>query len=262
MRHISSITTSEAYMQALREVWYKPDFYCAPRGQKIREVMDYSFTVLHPDSIPIVTKDDARNKVIADYTQKEMELYNSCSDKVEDFAKASKFWKQLANPDNSINSAYGYLIWKNKSHGAPWFEGSQYTAEQVQDNPRIMNDLFRTPWEWCKQSLIQDKDTRQAVMRFSLPDHFWIGNKDQVCTLHGNWLIRDDKLYLSVVMRSNDLMKGLVYDLSWFCSLMDKMVEELKSFYPDLTKGSYTHTSHSMHIYEKDAHTILSMLGE
>ena len=75
-------------------------------------------------------------------------------------------------------------------------------------------------------------------------------------------LIRDNKLHLSVVMRSNDLMKGLVYDLPWFISLMDKMVTDLKPTYPDLIKGEYRHMSHSMHIYEKDEAAILKMLGK
>jgi thymidylate synthase len=262
MRHLSSLHPSEAYLTALREVWNNPDFYCAPRGLKIREVMDYSFTILQPDAEAIITHDIERNLVIADYTQKEMALYNSCSNKVEDFAKASKFWKQLANPDGTINSAYGYLIWKNKSCGAPWYEGAQYTSEQVQANPKIMDELFRTPWSWCVESLKRDKDTRQAVMKFSLPDHHYFGVKDFTCTLHGNWLIRDDRLYLSIVMRSGDLLKGAAYDWPFFMSLMDKMVEELKPTYPELTKGTYTHQTHSFHIYEKDEATILKMLGD
>jgi thymidylate synthase len=82
------------------------------------------------------------------------------------------------------------------------------------------------------------------------------------CTLHGNWLIREDKLHLSIVMRSNDLVKGLAYDLPWFCSLMDKMIEELKPTYPTLTKGHYTHTVHSIHIYDSDEKVIRKMLGD
>ena len=120
---------------------------------------------------------------------------------------------------------------------------------------------MRTPWQWAKDSLIKDKDTRQAILRFSLPSHQWMGNKDQVCTMHGNFLIRDDKLNFSIVMRSNDLMLGLVFDLPWFCSLMDKMIEELKPHYPNLTKGYYTHTVHSLHIYERDELKVKKMLG-
>lgn len=249
-------TTSAAYLDALHNVWHNYEYRSSPRGLPVRETINYTFVVLNPSADPIITLDEERNKVIADYTAKETDLYNSCSNRVEDFAKASKFWNQLQNPDGTVNSAYGYLIWKNKSHGNPLFELDGAFSKKEHD------DVMRTPWEWCVDSLKNDKDTRQAILRFSLPEHQWHGNKDQTCTMHGNWLIRDDKLHFTIVMRSNDLMKGLVFDLPWFVSLMDKMVEELKSTYPDLEKGTYTHTVHSMHIYEKDEAQILKMMGK
>lgn len=258
-------TTSEAYLGTLFDVFYNPDVISSPRGQSIKEKLDYSFKVLKPTDDPIITKDSERNKIIASYTEKEKQLYDSCTNKAEDFGKASKFWLSLANPDGTINSAYGYLIWANKSHG------SNFETESVcVDPPKFPGDgsiwrvvpVRRTPWEWCKESLKRDKDTRQAILRFSLPEHQWIGNKDQTCTLHGIFLIRNNQLHFSVVMRSNDLTLGLVYDLPWFCSLMDKMLNELKPIYPDLTKGHYTHTVHSLHIYDKDADKVLKMLGK
>lgn len=258
-------TTNQAYNQALADIWFTPQFKSAPRGIPVRETLNYTFTVTEPTADPIVTADPERNKVIESYTNKEKELYDSCSNRVEDFAKASKFWTQLANPDGTVNSAYGYLIWKNKSHGNAF----EQTLEEVpmwgtsSSEGKVFRNTtkMRTPWEWAKDSLITDKDTRQAVLRFSLPEHQYLGNKDQTCTMHGNFLIRDDKLHFTVVMRSNDLMKGLVYDLPWFISLMDKMVDELKPTYPSLRKGEYTHSVHSMHIYEKDEAAVLKMMG-
>lgn len=255
-------TIHEAYLGALRDVWYEPEHKSSPRGLPCREILDYSFKITNPVAESIVTKDLERNNVIASYTEKEFDLYNSCTNLAKDFAEASKFWNKIANPDGTVNSAYGYLIWQRQSLGNPVFEGSQVSIEEIRANPGMLDSLYRTPWEWARESLRQDKDTRQAILRFSLPDHQWFGNKDQTCTMHGNFLIRDDKLHFSVVMRSNDLMRGLVYDLSWFVSLMDRMVGELKEVYPDLTKGSYTHLAHSMHIYERDEATILKMLGE
>jgi thymidylate synthase len=236
-------TIDEAYREVLRDVYNNPDYKAAPRGLPIREKVDYSFSILCPTSEPIKTADADRNVVIDAYTRKEVELYNSGTNKVADFAKASKFWEKLANPDGTINSAYGYLIWENASAGSGW-EG-----------------VYRTPWDWAKKSLIQDKDTRQAIMRFSLPEHQWMGNKDQTCTMHGNWLIRDNKLNLTITMRSQDMVKGAVYDWPWFCSLMDRMLAELKPTYPELEKGRYTHFVHSIHCYEKDADTIVKMIG-
>jgi thymidylate synthase len=251
----------EAYLDALQQVWYFPDFIASPRGMPVREILNYTFTVSDPVSEPIITKDLERNKVIADYTAKEVELYNSRSNRVEDFAKASKFWEKIANPDGTINSAYGYLIWENKSCGN---ENYEYTKKRSFEDGGISiraQSIYRSPWEWCLESLKADKDTRQAILRFSLPEHQYMGNKDQTCTMHGNFLIRNDKLYFSVVMRSNDLFRGLVYDLPFFVSLMDKMIDELKPTYPTLTKGDYTHVVHSCHIYEKDKDAILKMLG-
>jgi thymidylate synthase len=253
-------TIHEAYLKSLEDVYFNFEYRAAPRGLPIREKTDYSFRITDPIAEPIITHDLERNKVIEDYTRKEMDLYNSCSNRVEDFAKASKFWEKLANPDGTINSAYGYLIWAKKSHGNRRYElAKECEDKHVQSVDH--NSFDRTPWEWSKQALINDKDTRQAILRFSLPEHFWVGNRDMTCTMHGNWSIRENQLNFSIVMRSNDLNKGLVYDLSWFVSLMDKMVEELKPHYPDLTKGHYTHTAHSAHIYEKDEPIILKMLG-
>lgn len=258
-------TTHEAYLQALKDVWFEPEYRSAPRGLPVREILNYTFVVENPTSESIITKDLERNNVIAKYTALETSLYDSCTNSVAAFAEASKYWNKLANPDGTVNSAYGYLIWKNKSHGSE-FETvtKQYTKSPYSEKSPLLvtSTITRTPWEWAKLSLQQDKDTRQAILRFSLPEHQWVGNKDQTCTMHGNFLIRDDKLHLTIVMRSNDLMKGLVYDLPWFVSLMDRMVEELKDTYPNLSKGTYTHTVHSMHIYEKDELAILKMLGD
>lgn len=257
-------TVSEAYLGTLADVYFDPDVKSSPRGQPCREKLDYTFRVLQPNDAPIVTKDSKRNDTIRSYTTKEVELYNSCTNSAEDFGRASKFWLSLANPDGTVNSAYGHLIWSKRSHGSD-FEIETYVAtpssKPGEGAISYTRPVRRTPWDWAKHSLITDKDTRQAILRFSLPEHQWVGNKDQTCTLSGNFLIRNDQLHLSIVMRSNDLTLGLVYDLPWFCSLMDKMVEELKPTYPNLKKGHYTHIVHSLHIYEKDTDKILKMLG-
>lgn len=254
----------EAYLGSLREVYENPDCISAPRGQPVREKLDHTFRILEPSNVAIITRDSNRNAIIESYTKKEVDLYDSCTNRAEDFGKASKFWLSLANPDGTVNSAYGHLIWAKKSHGND-FELEQYiqvpSTKPGEGNVHGMRPVRRTPWEWCLESLKRDKDTRQAVLRFSLPEHFWMGNKDQTCTLNGNFLIRDDKLHFSVVMRSNDLTLGLVYDLCWFCGLMDKMIEELKPTYPNLVKGHYTHFVHSLHIYERDEEKVKKMLG-
>ena len=253
----------DAYLGTLADVYDNPQFICSPRGQECREILDYKFVITEHIAETIITKDPERNKVIASYTEKECELYNSA----EDFGQASKFWLKLANPDGTVNSAYGHLIKHKKSHGNPIYELHNEIGK-LRDSMAVSTllahksvETMRTPWEWCVDALRSDKDTRQAILRFSLPEHFYKGNKDMTCTLEGNFHIRNDKLYFSVHMRSNDLMLGLVYDLPWFISLMDDMVEELSDVYPNLTKGSYTHKVDSMHIYERDKEKVFKMMG-
>lgn len=242
----------DAYLAVLKEVRDEPEYIVAPRGLPVREITDFCFRIRNPTSEPIVTRDAERNKTIVRYTDAECKLYDSCSNDVEDFAKASKFWRKIANPDGTVNSAYGYLIWKKKSFG------SHYEASDANAGAAVM----RTPWEWAKESLIKDKDTRQAFLKFSLPEHQWIGNKDQTCTMHANFLIRDNKLNFTVVMRSNDCVLGLAYDMPWFISLMERMVEELRTVYPELEVGSYTHIAHSFHLYERNLEMVNKMLGD
>lgn len=256
----------EAYLGVLADVYDNPDYVCAPRGQRIREKMYYAFQIAEPKSETIVTKDAARNKLITSYTEKEKQLYNSGTYQAEKFAEASKFWGEIANPDGTINSAYGYLVKHNRSHGNPKYELFNNMQDLSSDGVvnyliEHSNDVMRTPWEWCVQALKADKDTRQAILRFSLPEHFYKGNKDMTCTLDGNFHIRNDELLFRVHMRSNDLTLGLVYDLPWFVSLAEDMVKELNVVYPDLKVGPYTHIVDSIHIYDRDEERILKMLG-
>lgn len=218
-----------------------------PRGQSTLESMNFVGIVNKPSSSPIQTKCPDRNRKIERYTAAEFGLYGRGENRAEEFAKHAAFWREIANPDGTVNSAYGYLIWQKTLHS---FGSADWAPP------------YLTPWKWAAVSLAQDKDTRQAYLRFSLPEHQWFGNKDQVCTMHGQFLIREDRLYLTMVMRSNDIVRGLVYDMPWFCYLQEKMVEELKPLYPDLQIGTYTHIAHSLHLYERDISLVYDMLGE
>ena len=233
--HFRFETPSEAYLATLQRLLRRPEYYCSPRGQFCWELVDYYFNVVKPVSTPIVTHDRSRNKLIAKYHEAEKTLYLNGELRADVWAaNASKFWAELANPDGTINSNYGFLALHNKS---------------------LPNNL--TPWEWAVESLKKDPDSRQAYVRLSLPSHQWFGNKDQVCTMHVNFLIRDGELRATTVIRSNDAVRGLVYDMPWFIFLQERMAAEL-----GIGVGIYGHFAHSMHVYERDIDKLKSMLGQ
>lgn len=245
--------TSEAYADSLYVLITEPDYIVAPRGLSCYEKVNYQFVVLQPTSKPITTADSERNRKIAKYHSIERELYLAGELRASVWIeKASRFWKRVANPDGTINSNYGYLALYKKS--VPSAGTGQYDME------------LRTQWEWASRRLREDPDTRQAYLRFSLPEHQWEGNKDQVCTMHMNFLRRSDAVSLDcpgeqlqacVVMRSCDVVRGLVYDMPWFIYLQEKMAAELK-----LSVGPFTYFAHSLHLYERDLETAKKMIGE
>lgn len=253
---------SSAYLQALEYVMLQPQFCTAPRGQAIREILNFALTIERPSPAPLVTRDPHRNVTIAEYTANELRLYGSGNRNAEDYGKISKFWLKLANPDGTINSAYGHLVLYDASCGDPSYELPHHEPGRT-DNASAK--AMRTPFEWARNALIEDKDTRQAIVKFHKRDHLWVGNKDQVCTIYSIFHIRRDpdgeRLYMTTHMRSQDLVKGMVYDLPWFAYLQEKMVTELKSWYPHLKVGPYTHVADSAHIYTRDVDAVRLMLG-
>lgn len=100
--------------------------------------------------------------------------------------------------------------------------------------------------------LTKDPSSRQACI------NLWDNDKDLdhaehrtrndlPCTLCLNFLIRDNRLHLSVTMRSNDLWLGLPYDIFCWTSLQILVAQCLR-----VEVGEYYHQAMSLHCYEKD----------
>jgi thymidylate synthase len=234
-KSIKGNTFADCYKDLLQSLLENPEYTCAPRGMQINEITDLSFTIADPISC---LYDNKRRGSQEKYIAAELLWYFSGRRDLEFIQKYASFWKQVANPDNTLNSAYGYLLFNRK------------------------NEYGKTQWQWAYDSLIADRDTRQAIMHFNTPDHQWDGNKDFVCTLSGNFHIRENKLNLTINMRSNDAILGTATDVAFFCILQIQMWYLLQQKYPDLELGTYTHYVHSMHIYERHFQLVKEMLEE
>jgi len=171
------------------------------------------------------------------YISAEFLLYYLGRNDADYISRYAKMWEYIKNPDGTINSAYGHLIFNT------------------------LNEHGFSQYDWAFTSLVNDKDTRQAILHYNLPKHQYESNKDFVCTMYSNFHIRNNKLYLTTHMRSNDAILGTPTDIPFFCSLQIQMLEHLKSFYPDLQLGSYTHIANSYHIYERHYEMVEQMLN-
>src|SRR5574344_10803 len=228
MKYLHGKNFAELYTNVMDQIYLHPDYECAPRGQKIKECLNVMMEIENPlDNL--FKCDDKRYTLFTGYLKKEMCLYLNGTNSVKEFAKASSFWNKIANPDGeTINSAYGNLIF----------------------NPSL--DDGRSQFDWAFDCLKSDKDSRQAFMRFNNTSHQYAGVKDLPCTFVFLFHIRDNKLNATVTMRSNDIVKGLAYDVPSFTLFQYLMYLKLKDVYPELQMGTYTHLSHSLHVYECD----------
>lgn len=237
--YIKEETFSKVYKKLTYELLNNPEFICSPRDQKINECINVQFEILDP-YMNMFTNSNRKNNL--SYLAKELVLYFSGVSTIEYYEKASKFWSNIKTPCGHINSAYGNLIFNN--------------IDDFGSNTR-----HQPQWEWARNSLIKDKDSRQAIIHYNRIEHQYESNKDFVCTMLNQFFIRDDLLYMNTYIRSNDIFFGLTYDATFFMLLMQCMKKELVSVYPNLELGSYTHFAGSMHAYERDFTQLLNMLN-
>jgi thymidylate synthase len=101
-------------------------------------------------------------------------------------------------------------------------------------------------------ALSRDSETRQAGVQIWRPDELEHDeSRDVPCTLSLHWEVRDGRLDAFTVMRSNDVFLGVPYDVTMFTRLQLTLAWAL-----GVAVGTYTHTAFSMHIYERDVHTL------
>jgi len=234
MRIYKGKTFAEVYRKSLFDLINDPEYSVSPRGMKINEVTNAVHIVEDPTSC--LYENERRGSQLK-YIAAETLYYFAGRRDLEFIKKYAAFWEQIANEDATVNSAYGNLIFTE------------------------VNKAGVTQWDWAFQSLVKDKDTRQAILLFNKPDYQYFGNKDVICTLNGIFNIRDNKLNFSIQMRSNDAILGTPTDFSFFCLLQMQMHKLLKeTAYPELELGTFTHMANSYHVYERHFSMIADMM--
>ena len=236
MAYLRAATLADAVEMILDSLVNDYQYITSPRGQKIKEIIGMQIEIKDPYSNLF---DNEVCSLPRQYLADELYLYFSGSNSAEDFSKASKFWDKIKNEDGTVNSAYGHLIFNKNLELYPLSQ-----------------------WDWAKESLIKDKDSRQAIMHYNKPIHQQMSIKDFVCTMNNQFFIRDDKLEMITYIRSNDIRRGFFFDAPWFMLLMQCMRIELLPNYPELELGSYHHFAGSMHLYEEHFELAEEMLKE
>lgn len=166
------------------------------------------------------------------YAAGEFLLYMRGTNDAEAFEFYSKTWDRLQKPDGTINSAYGYRWFKNVGDG---------------------NGGINTRFMFAVRQLLDNPDTKNAVIMLRDDDDIMPNLKDRCCTLALCFNIRDGKLNMRTIMRSQDLWTGLPYDVFCFTRLQQIVLYEYnsKSGRDKIELGTYTHQVLNLHVYAK-----------
>jgi thymidylate synthase len=191
---------------------------CSPRGENIVEIENYHF-YLSPYAR--FSNFEGRNLSI-DYIKAEFLWYLTGDKTNMSICNFAKTWKEVANPDGTINSNYG-----------------QYMFGEQNQFGRVA------------ETLKKDKDSRRASIVILSAEHLNSVTKDYPCTYSINFRIRQNYLNMSVSMRSQDTIFGLGADIPCFSFVHEMMYHVLKDTYPELQYGHYYHRADSFHAYEK-----------
>ena len=153
-----------------------------------------------------------------DYAEAEWQWYLSGDPNIkklgELYGKIPPIWNRMADEYGNVNSNYGYQ-WKRKAQ-------IDYVYEKLKKNP----------------------DTRHAAISiYDCKEHSKY-KKDTPCTYAVQFTIINNKLCMSVYMRSNDIWYGFCNDQYQFSSLQQMIADKLS-----IDVGWYYHHAHNMHLY-------------
>ncbi len=190
-------------------------------GNKVKNTTElnnvvFELTNIENDLINI----QGSKKISLKYLLAENIWYASGSNNVDFIGKFGKKWLTISDDGKTSNSAYGYII-KNKFNFNQMFK---------------VVDLLR-----------KDPESRRAVIVINDANENVDTTLDEQCTMYLQYFIRNNKLYATTCMRSNDMWWGLPYDVPAFIA-MQKMIAKMLN----IECGTYTHFAGSLHVYDKD----------
>lgn len=182
------------------------------RGQEVLELEDFSYTFE-----PYVRFMNFKARCLnLDYIKAELRWYLRGDPTDRSIGDHAKLWIGLFDEQGRVNSNYGYYLFR------------QHQVLGVIDQLRL------------------DRHSRRASAVILQRNHLRPDNLDVPCTYGMNFRIRDDRLRLSVHMRSQDAIWGLGNDLPFF-----SLVQEIVATLLNVQVGRLHLAVDSFHIYRR-----------
>lgn len=191
----------------------------SPRGRHTLEISPASFTLSRPRRRCIIQSERKWSFALA---LGEYLWHASASDDASVLEYYARPWASFAVEGRIRGSCYGKSIFSD--------QGSRPSQ-----------------WRNVLAILKEDPDSRRAVLDFRVTDERLTSDiPDVACVSTLQLLVRENKLNAIAVMRSNDVIWGLPYDIFVLTMFQEMAAQEL-----GLELGWYHHHAASLHIYDR-----------
>ena len=182
-----------------------------------KALFNVGFEIVHPAANTIFNSRVDRNWSI-EYAEAEWQWYLSGNRSIYKlgnlYGKVPAIWKRMADPNGDVNSNYGWQ-WKRNAQ-------LDMVVEMIKQNP----------------------ETRQAAISIYDGKEITSYAFDTPCTYAVQFTVLNNKLNMSVVMRSNDIWYGFCNDQYQFSNL--QLLVAQRTGYD---VGTYYHFAHNLHLY-------------
>lgn len=192
------------------------------------------------------------------YQTNELEWFISQNRNVQDLKSFAgfipKIWNDISDVNDIINSNYGWCC-LSEENGSQFDNAMKHLEKDKNSRRAIM--IYNRPSmhkDWCSNRTIA---TDNIITRTNCDEwHNLSANKyksirgDFMCCQNNHFIIRDNKLIMTVHMRSLDAVYGYNADYIWFDWIFNKAVQYLKKTYPELERGEMVIYADSVHVYE------------
>lgn len=201
-----------------------------PRGLACRELTGVTLVMSEPrQRVPLLPN----RRWSLSYAAAELTWYLQGRDDLAFMTRYASSYKNYSDDGLTLHGAYGPRIFGTD----PWCCEPERPSQ----------------WNLALGKLIEDPDTRQAVISIHTPFDPGTVTKDYPCTMSLQFIYRNGALELHTTMRSNDLWLGTLYDVFCFTVLQELMANLLGSAYEHEVKlGKYVHHVGSLHLYARN----------
>jgi thymidylate synthase len=237
MYHFDAYTVNDYYADVCAML-IKNGKETSPRGKRTKELHPTTVSILHPRSRIVTSFGRVVNLPFAlvevlqilggDNDAQMLSFYNSGIISIQgDGPRGTPNWELGVS---RFNAAYGerlrsYFVGTNASRQGPRIDQLEHVIE----------------------TLKRDPDSRQASIVLSHPgdDNYTVLTNDRACNVYAHAMIRDRKLDWMQVIRSNDAIWGIPYNVIQWAHVMEWVARSLK-----VNMGNMFIVQDSFHVYE------------